>query len=101
MSSLLSIMHQDRRRERLIWQGVSTLAAVAGAMATRNLVKSGWRRIKKSEPPQNPLRQDVDWQDALLFGLITGAIAGVVRILMRRAAATGWNRWRGEWPLMD
>ena len=86
------------RKERVAWEVLGLLAALLGAHLTRHSIKNGWRLLRDEEPPQNPARDDVGWADALILAVLTGALAGLMRILFRRLAAAGWRRWRGEWP---
>ena len=86
------------RKEQIAWEVLSFCAAFLGAHLARRSIKSGWRRLRHEEPPQNPAHDDVNWRDALVLGVITGALAGLTRIFFRSFAAAGWRRWRGKCP---
>ncbi len=86
------------RKEQIVWELLGFSAALLGAHLTRHSIKNGWRLLRHEEPPQNPAHDDVGWSDALILGVVTGALAGLMRILFRRLAAAGWRSWRGEWP---
>jgi hypothetical protein len=86
------------QKEQIVWEVLGFCAALLGGHLTRHGIKNGWRLLRHEEPPQNPARGDVGWRDALILGVVTGALAGLMRILSRRLAAEGWRRWRGKRP---
>jgi hypothetical protein len=70
-------------------------AAAAGtALVARELLKGGWRTAMGSEPPKNPASRKVDWRDAMLWGVVSGAIVGAARIASRRATSSAYSRFR-------
>jgi hypothetical protein len=72
-----------------------TFAAAAGAaVLTRHLLQAGWRKALDREPPKNPAAATVAWQDALLWGAVSGALVGVTRIVSRRASTAAYQRIR-------
>ncbi len=75
------------------WTALAFVAAVAGAAAARSLVKAGWRSSTGQEPPENPDAEDSTWKEALAWGVMTGAIAGVARALSRGGASKARRRW--------
>ena len=61
------------------------IASVFGA--TLNVaLKRLWKQAYGSEAPTNPARPGVRWSDALLWGVIAGSVAGVVKVLSRGLA---------------
>jgi hypothetical protein len=68
-------------------------AALSATFLARNAVQAGWRTTLNRDPPLNPASSEVDWQDALLWGAVSGAIVGMVRIASRRASSGAYNRW--------
>ncbi len=68
-------------------------AALGATLLARNAVQAGWRRTLHRDPPLNPSSSEVDWHDALLWGAVSGAIVGMVRIASRRASSGVYNRW--------
>lgn len=69
------------------WKIVSFGSAVAAAVAVRGLIHLGYRLTSTHEPPLDPLREDADWSDALIFGAATGVTVGLARVLARALAA--------------
>lgn len=76
-------------------ENVLTFAVAAGtALVAREVLKGGWRAALGSEPPKNPASHQVDWRDAMLWGVMSGAIVGAARIASRRATSSAYNRLR-------
>ena len=67
---------------------VSGIAA-GGAFLVRRAIGYGWKKAMKSDPPKNPADRDVDLKEALAWTLITGIIASLVRLLVRRNVVVG------------
>ncbi len=75
------------------WTALGLVAAVAGAVIARSLLKAGWRSATGEEPPLNPDAADSTWREALAWAVVTGAIAGVARSLFRGGASKARRRW--------
>ncbi|OYP28885.1 DUF4235 domain-containing protein [Rhodopirellula sp. MGV] len=69
-------------------------AAIAATFAARQALQASWRTALDREPPKNPSSPEVDWKDALLWGAVSGAIVGMVRIASRRSASAFCDRMR-------
>ncbi len=84
--------------EDKVWNGVASAAAVGAVAATKPMIDGAWRAAVGSEPPGNPVAEDVSWRDAILWALVTGAIAGVIRLVAQRLAAGAWRKATGSYP---
>jgi len=67
--------------------GAGLLLPMVAARASRKAVGLGYRTFTDREPPQNPAARDVDWKDAVVWTVVTGAIGGLARLAVRRALA--------------
>lgn len=67
--------------------GAGLVLPMIAAHASRKAVGLGYRAITDREPPQNPAAREVDWNDAIVWTLLTGAIGGLARLAVRRALA--------------
>lgn len=91
-------MISEDQRDRLLWMGLAGLAGAAAMAISRPGLKAGWRLLRHDDPPENPVSPDVTWGEAVAWSMATGAILGVAHMAAQRAAATGWERWRGGRP---
>ncbi|TWU01404.1 DUF4235 domain-containing protein [Neorhodopirellula pilleata] len=69
-------------------------AAIAATFLARNALQASWKFALNREPPKNPASSEVDWKDALLWGAVSGACVGMVRIASRRASSSAYRSWR-------
>lgn len=79
--------------EERAWTLFALLAAVLGAVIARWAMKTGWEAVTGTPPPVNPDDEEVTWRQSLMWGLVSGALVGAVRVASRRSAASAWERW--------
>ena len=68
-------------------------AALIGAMVIRKLMEKSWVIITKENPPKNPKDREVSWKEAIIWAVCTGAIIGLTKLVMRRNASVGAEKW--------
>ncbi len=69
------------------WTAVALIAAIGAAAASRHLLEAGWRTTTGTEPPSSLNREDPTLVQSLTWGIVTGAIVGVARVLSRRGTS--------------
>lgn len=62
------------------------LPSIAATMSRRGLHK-GYEKVFDREAPVNPASRDVDWGEAVVWTVAGGIVAGLSRLLVRRALA--------------
>ncbi|MGB3777476.1 MAG: DUF4235 domain-containing protein [Tunicatimonas sp.] len=67
---------------------VSGIAA-GGAFLVRRALGYGWKKTMKTDPPKNPADRDVSLKEALAWTLLSGVIAALVRLFIRRNVVVG------------
>ena len=70
---------------------------VAGAIASA-LVKKIWSRIANKEDAPDAMQSEYGIGQMLLAAALHGAIFAVVKALVDRGGARGFERLTGEWP---
>jgi hypothetical protein len=93
MNQTLARFNEEVMTRENAWTAAGILTVIAGAAMGRTLLKSGWRAVTGNEPPQDPDADDTNWKQALTWGVLTGAIIGVVRALSRKGASAAERRW--------
>ncbi len=91
------LTHEPDERNPGIEPGENVVAfavALGVTMLARNALQNGWRKTMGAEPPKNPASSEVSWKDALLWGVVSGAIVGGVRIASRRASSAMYRSVR-------
>jgi len=91
--STVQRLKQEVLTEEHAWTALAFVLAVAGAALGRKLLKTGWRATYGTEPPISPSTKDATWTESLLWGVITGAIIGVMRAMSRQGARSMQSRW--------
>jgi hypothetical protein len=84
--------------KRLVWKVVGTLAGVLSGMATRGVLRAGWRRVKGGDPPTNPAAPGTSWTEALTWAAASGVALAVTRLVAQRGAAEAWKGQMGTYP---
>lgn len=84
--------------EKTVWKLAATGAAVVASIAVRNVLMAVWRKLVKTEPPNNPADPATSWGEAVAWTAATGLVIGVARMVASRGAAAGWQRATGNLP---
>lgn len=84
--------------EETTWQVVAVGSAALAGIGARQLMNSGWKLVRRDEPPENPAARSVDWSDAIAWTVVTGVVVGLMRLVAERGAASGWRRVKGHYP---
>lgn len=86
--------------EKNQFKAFQKLSTIAVTVATRSLLKKGWKSITKNDPPDDPSKPSVLWKEALLWGAATGLSLGITRVATRRLADQSWKKFKGPKPLL-
>lgn len=77
---------------------LSSGSTAAVAAATTFLLRKGWRLFKKTPAPVNPAKPGIVWSEALLYGALSGMVAGMLGVVAKRLAASWWRNNVGPRP---
>ncbi|MPZ61485.1 MAG: DUF4235 domain-containing protein [Propionibacteriales bacterium] len=80
------------------WKLFSTVSAVASGIVVKKLLDLSWKTATGRPPPKNPENPDVDWREAVAFGMASGAALTVGRLMATRRAAAYYRRSTGHLP---
>lgn len=86
------------RRTSLLWKLVGGVSGAAAGWATRFLLRTGWRKLKGSEPPANPASPRTTWPEAIIWAASSGVAIAVSRVVAQRGAAEAWKATTGGYP---
>lgn len=87
-----------RLSEEQKWMIASAGSAIVAAVITRTAAQTGWKKALHSNPPKNPAAAGTTWTQAIAWGLGSGMIVGLSRVLAERLATSGWRRFTGHTP---
>ncbi|WP_411826567.1 DUF4235 domain-containing protein [Luteolibacter sp. AS25] len=63
---------------------VGFIVPMLAARMTRSFARKGYSIITHDKVPRNPAHPRVDWSDALIWAVLSGAVAGVSRMVALR-----------------
>ncbi|MGH3368251.1 MAG: DUF4235 domain-containing protein [Nocardioidaceae bacterium] len=80
------------------WKILGTVSAISAGIAVKKLLEISWKAATGHPPPSNPEHPDVEWHEALMFALASGAAVGLARMLTARKAAEYYRKSTGHLP---
>lgn len=82
----------------LAYRPVSMLTSLAAGAVATAVFKQIWRRVADSDDAPDALHSESKLGKVLLAAMIQGAIFAVVKALIDRGGARGFERLTGSWP---
>lgn len=83
---------------KLLYRPLGMLFGVLGGLAASALFGQVWKLITGTKEAPTPTQKDRGWGEVLLAASIQGAIFGLVKAVIDRGGATGYDKLTGEWP---
>lgn len=80
------------------WKLMDRGSTVAAGLLAREISTVSWRAVTGRKPPTNGRHPDVDTREAVAWAVIGGALTELVKIGVRRYAATYWVKSTGQLP---
>ncbi|MFG6178721.1 DUF4235 domain-containing protein [Halomonas sp. THAF12] len=71
-------------KTRIFWSMVGYTAVLGASLLTRHTAREAYRKTAGKAPPENPGRRDTRWREALAWGVASGAMVGVARVVGHR-----------------
>lgn len=82
---------------KILYKPVSIVAGILAGMIASTAFEKLWERIGSGEPA-DPDQLDVEWWEVIGSAILSGAVYAVVRAVVQRAGAKGFERATGVWP---
>jgi Protein of unknown function (DUF4235) len=82
---------------KLLYKPLGLMVSVAGGILAGVAFKQVWKLIGHDEPPHATDRER-SWAEVLPAAALQGAVFGIVKAAVDRAAASGVERATGTWP---
>jgi Protein of unknown function (DUF4235) len=83
---------------KILYRPVGLVSGVVGGAIAGAIFKQVWKRIGKEDDPPGALQREYGWRDMLIAAALQGAIFAVVKAVIDRGGAKGFQRATGEWP---
>lgn len=83
---------------RVLYTPVGFLTGYLGGLIAKSIFGRIWQRISGEEDPPTPQQSEYGWRELLAAAAIQGAIFQVVKTVVARGGARGFERVTGVWP---
>ncbi|MEJ7634738.1 DUF4235 domain-containing protein [Aeromicrobium sp.] len=85
---------------KILYRPVGIVSSIAGGLIASLLFKQVWKRVSAGEDadPPGPLQSEYSFKEILIAAVFQGAIFAVVKAVIQRQGAKGFERVTGEWP---
>ncbi len=81
-----------------LWKVYSRGATVLSGVITLKLTQRTWQLATRRKPPNSPDHPDIDAREAIMWAVLSGATAELVKIAVSRKTAQYWVRSTGHLP---
>ena len=85
---------------KVLYRPVGIVSSIVGGLLASMVFKQIWKRVSaedQSDPP-GPLESEYSFKEILAAAVLQGAIYSVVKTIIQRQGAKGFQRATGEWP---
>ena len=82
----------------LAYRPVGLLASVAAGAVASAIFKQIWRRVADEDDAPDALQSEYSLSKILVAAAIQGAIFAVIKALIDRGGARGFEKLTGSWP---
>lgn len=83
---------------KVIYAPFGILVGIVGGLAASTIFKQVWKRVSGEDDPPTPRQSEYGWGEILGAAFLQGAIFAVVRAVINRGGARGFERLTGVWP---
>ncbi len=85
---------------KILYRPVGLVSSIAGGLIASMLFKQVWKRVRAGDAgdPPGALQSEYPFKEILIAAVFQGAIYAVVKAVIERQGAKGFERVTGEWP---
>ncbi len=83
---------------KLVYKPPGMMVSVLGGLAASVIFKRVWKLVHGEDETPAATQRHRTWSEILVAALRQGAIFGLIKALVDRAGATGFERATGAWP---
>ena len=85
-------------KRRTQWMLLSALTGAAAARLAEYAVNTGWRLTARTDPPDDPADDDVDWKSAVIWTVSAASAVALSELVARQGLQAVWRRATGQKP---
>lgn len=85
---------------KILYRPVGIVSSIVGGLIASLLFKQVWKRVSPADhdDPPGALQSEYPFKEIILAAVLQGAIYSVVKTVIQRQGARGFQRATGEWP---
>jgi hypothetical protein len=83
---------------KVLYAPIGILSGVLGGLIASTIFKQVWKRIAGADDPPTPRQSEYTWKEILAAAALQGAIFSIVKAIVNRGGAKGFERLTGSWP---
>jgi hypothetical protein len=83
---------------KFLYAPFGILASVLGGLIASAIFKQVWKRVSDESDPPKPRQSEYGWKELLPAAALQGAIFTVVKTIIDRSGARGFQKLTGAWP---
>jgi hypothetical protein len=83
---------------KFLYAPFGILSGVLGGLIASTIFKQVWKRISDEPDPPKPRQSEYGWRELLPAAALQGAIFTVVKTVIDRGGARGFQKLTGAWP---
>ncbi len=83
---------------KFLYAPFGILSGVLGGLIASTIFKQVWKRISDEPDPPKPRQSEYGWKELLPAAALQGAIFTVVKTIIDRGGARGFQKLTGAWP---
>ncbi len=83
---------------KFLYAPFGILSGVLGGLIASTIFKQIWKRISNEPDPPKARQSEYGWKELLPAAALQGAIFTVVKTVVDRGGAKGFEKLTGAWP---
>ena len=83
---------------KFLYAPFGILSGILGGLIASTIFKQVWKRISDEPDPPKPRQSEYGWKELLPAAALQGAIFTVVKTIIDRGGARGFQKLTGAWP---
>jgi hypothetical protein len=83
---------------KVLYAPFGILSGMLGGLIASTIFKQVWKRISDEPDPPKARQSEYGWKELLPAAALQGAIFTVVKTVIDRGGARGFQRLTGAWP---
>ncbi|MEX1141118.1 MAG: DUF4235 domain-containing protein [Thermoleophilaceae bacterium] len=83
---------------KVVYAPFGILSGMLSGLLASTIFKQVWKRVSNEDDPPTPQQGEYGWREILAAAALQGAIFAVVKAVVTRGGARGFERMTGVWP---